>query len=144
MTHMHYYTPDELYDVYEFKLLKKLLKREFPFIKDVFVIQEDLEKYNIIFLDFDYDPIEFARMYNDEIKPKFLKMIEDGKYLDLSYPHLLGDMTYDEFTNVRENINKSIKKVMKNDAIPNELKIHRPVGIGTWHVNRGGEPYLVF
>lgn len=144
MAHMHYYTPDELYDVYEFKLLKKLLKREFPFIKDVFVIQEDLEKYNIIFLDFDYDPIEFARMYNDEIKPKFLKMIEDGKYLDLSYPHLLGDMTYDEFSNVRENINTSIRKVMKNDAIPNELKIHRPVAIGTWHVNRGGEPFLVF
>ena len=45
-------TPEEIYNVYTFKLIKRILKKKFPWIKDVFVNQEDLDKYTRIFLNF--------------------------------------------------------------------------------------------
>jgi hypothetical protein len=133
----HRLSPEELYDVYTFKLLKRVLKQRFPWIKDVFVRQEDLEKYNLIFLNFNIDPYEFAKKYNYEVKDMFKISIKD-QYLDISHPHLLTDMTYEEWSSIREKIKGAINDVIKNPSVPQEYRIpgDRGVDIGTFTINR--------
>ena len=142
-------TPEDIYNVYAFKLLKKALKREFPWIKDVFVRQEDLDLYTTIFLNFEFDPNEFSEAYGHETKAWIQELIDEGFYLDYSYPNLINDMQYDEYKTVREDIRRTIKDVSENPALPDEFKFreignNRNIELGTWHINRkpGETPYM--
>ena len=53
-------TEEELYDNYEFKVTKRALMREFPFIKNVYVKDPaTIDQYkSFIFLDADINPYE--------------------------------------------------------------------------------------
>jgi len=141
------YTTEELYDNYTFKLIRRALMRDFPFIKGVFVNPFDLGKYNTIFLNFDYDPNIWGEMYNDPMV-KWLKDVKDeGKYIDLSYPTTGTKMGYEEYRPIKKSIEKVMSEVFNSEAVPRELKIQgqRPVAIGTWHVNRrSGTPDYSF
>jgi hypothetical protein len=138
-------TPEQIYDVYTFKILKKALKREFPWIKDVFVRQEDLDVYTTIFLNFEFDPTEFSESYGFETKKWLQELIDEGKYLDFSYPNLINDMSYEEWKPVRDELRSLIKDVSENPALPDELKFSgRSIDLGTWHINRkeGQQPFM--
>ena len=138
-------TPEEIYNVYTFKLIKRILKKKFPWIKDVFVNQEDLDKYTRIFLNFDFNPNEFSESYGFEVKPWIQEMIDEGKYLDFSYPNLINDMEYEDYKKVRDGIRSVITDVTDNPALPYEYKFeNRSFDLGTWHINRkeGEQPFL--
>ena len=137
--------PEDIYNVYAFKLLRKALKREFPWIKDIFVRQEDLDLYTTIFLNFEFDPTEFSETYGFDTKPWIQEMIDEGKYLDWSYPNLINDMDYEQYKKVRDGIRRTIKDVSENPALPYEFKFdNRVIDLGTWHINRkpGQQPFL--
>jgi hypothetical protein len=141
------YTTEELYDNYTFKLIKRALMREFPYIKNVFVNPFDLGKYNTIFLNFDYDPAIWGELYDDPMKSWLKDFVDKGGYVDLSYPMTATDMTYEEYQPIKKSIEKVMSQVIQSDAVPPELKIqgHRPVAIGTWHINRkSGTPDYSF
>ena len=138
-------TPEKIYNVYAFKLLRKALKREFPWIKDIFVRQEDLDLYTTIFLNFEFDPNEFSKAYGHETKKWIQELIDEGKYLDYSYPNLINDMQYEEFKRVRDNLRSVIKDVSENPALPDEFKFDkRNIELGSWHINRkpGEQPFM--
>jgi len=134
----YHYTPEELYDNYTFKLIKRALMREFPYIKNVFVGDFDLGRFNTIFLNFDFDPTIWGEMYNDPMKSWLKDFADKGGYVDLSYPITSTDMKYEEYQPIRKSIEKVISHVANSEAVPRELKIQgdRPVAIGTWHINR--------
>ena len=134
----YHYTPEELYDNYTFKLIKRALMREFPYIKNVFVGDFDLGRFNTIFLNFDFDPTIWGEMYNDPMKSWLKDFADKGGYVDLSYPITSTDMKYEEYQPIRKSIEKVISQVANSEAVPRELKIQgdRPVAIGTWHINR--------
>jgi hypothetical protein len=141
------YTTEELYDNYTFKLIRRALIREFPYIKNVFVNPFDLGKYNTIFLNFDFDPAIWGETYNDPMVNWLKDVTDEGGYVDLSYPTTATDMTYEEYQPIKKSIEKAMSQVIQSDAVPPELKIqgHRPVAIGTWHVNRkAGTPDYSF
>ena len=141
------YTTEELYDNYTFKLIRRALMREFPYIKNVFVNPFDLGKYNTIFLNFEFDPSIWEQMYDDEFQEWLKKEIEAGKYVDVSFPMTATNMTYEEYQPIKKSIEKVMSQVIQSDAVPGELKIqgHRPVAIGTWHINRkSGTPDFMF
>jgi hypothetical protein len=141
------YTPEELYNNYTFKLIRRALMKEFPYIKNVFVNPFDLEKYNTIFLNFEFDPAIWEEMYDDPMVKWLKKAMDAGKYVDLSYPMTATDMTYDEYQPIKKSIEKVMSQVANSEAVPQELKIkgNRPVAIGTWHVNRkAGTPDYSF
>ena len=138
-------TPEEIYNVYAFKLIKRALKKRFPWIKDVFVRQEDLDLYTTIFLNFEFDPTEFSEDYGFETKKWIQELIDEGKYLDYSYPNLINDMNYEEWKSVRDELRSLIKDVSENPALPDELKFRgRGIDLGTWHINRkeGQQPFM--
>lgn len=138
-------TPEDIYNVYAFKLIKRALTREFPWIKDVFVRQEDLDLYTTIFLNFEFDPTEFSEAYGHQTKKWIQELIDAGYYIDYSYPNLINDMEYDEYKKVRDDIRRTIKDVSENPTLPDEFKFrNRNIELGTWHINRkpGEKPYL--
>jgi hypothetical protein len=141
------YSTEQLYDNYTFKLIKRALMREFPYIKNVFVNFFDLGRYNTIFLNFDFDPAIWGEMYNDPMVKWLKDVTDEGGYIDLSYPTTATDMSYDEYQPIKKSIQKVMSDVFNSEAVPKELKIQgdRPVAIGTWHVNRrGGKPNYTF
>jgi hypothetical protein len=141
------YTTEELYNNYTFKLIKRSLMREFPFIKNVFVNPFDLGKYNTIFLNFDYDPAIWGEMYDDPMVSWLRDVTDKGGYVDLSYPTTATDMGYEEYQPIKKSIERVMSDVFNSEAVPQELKIQgqRPVAIGTWHVNRkSGKPDYTF
>ena len=141
------YSTEQLYDNYTFKLLRRALMREFPYIKNVFVNFFDLGRYNTIFLNFDFDPAIWGEMYNDPMVKWLKDVTDEGGYIDLSYPTTATDMAYDEYQPIKKSIQKVMSDVFNSEAVPKELKIQgdRPVAIGTWHVNRrGGKPDYTF
>jgi hypothetical protein len=141
------YTTEELYDNYTFKLIRRALMREFPYIKDVFVNPNDLGRFNTIFLNFDFDPTIWGEMYDDPMKSWLKDFVDKGGYVDLSYPITATDMKYEEYQPIKKSIEKVISQVANSEAVPQELKIqgHRPVAIGTWHINRkAGAPDYSF
>jgi hypothetical protein len=130
-------TPEKIYDIYAFKLIKRALKKKFPWIKDVFVRQEDLDLYTTIFLNFEFDPTEFSKAYGHETKEWIQELIDAGYYIDYSYPNLINDMDYEEYKKVRDGIRSVIRDVTDNPALPNEFKFdNRVIELGTWHINR--------
>jgi hypothetical protein len=143
----YHYTPEELYDNYTFKLIKRALMREFPYIKNVFVGDFDLGKYNTIFLNFEFDPAIWEETYKDEFQGWLKKEMDKGKYVDVAFPMTASYMTYEEYQPIKKSIEKVMSQVANTDAVPRELKIqgNRPVAIGTWHINRKeGKPDFSF
>jgi len=141
------YTTEELYDNYTFKLIKRALMRDFPYIKNVFVNPFDLGRFNTIFLNFELDPKIWEEMYDDPMKSWLKDFVDKGGYVDLSYPMTATDMKYEEYQPIKKSIEKVMSQVIQSDAVPPELKIqgHRPVAIGTWHINRKkGTPDFMF
>jgi hypothetical protein len=119
--------------------------KEFPWIKDVFVRQDDLNHYTTIFLNFEFDPTEFSKAYGHETKKWIQELVDEGKYLDYSYPNLINDMGYEDWRPVREDIRRTIKDVSDNPAIPDEFKFdRRNIELGSWHINRkeGEQPFM--
>jgi hypothetical protein len=141
------YTTEELYDNYTFKLIRRALIREFPYIKNVFVNPHDLGKYNSIFLNFDFDPDIWGEMYNDPMVTWLKSEVDKGTYVDLSYPNTATNMAYEEYQPIKKSIEKVMSEVANSEAVPQELKIQgkRPVNVGTWNINRrAGTPDYMF
>lgn len=57
-------TPQEVRGSYEYKLAKRLIKDEFPFVKDVDVEDDKLNQYGLIFLKLYVDPFELSEYYD--------------------------------------------------------------------------------
>jgi hypothetical protein len=113
----------------------------------VFVGDFDLGKYNTIFLNFEFDPAIWEEMYKDKFQGWLKGAMDDGKYVDLSYPITASNMKYDEYQPIKRKIEKVMSDVANTDVVPRELKIqgNRPVAIGTWHINRKeGKPDYSF
>lgn len=124
----HPMTPDQVRDNYEFKVTKRILMREFPWIKDVTIDEGDLQVYNTIFVNLIIDPIELANQYNWVLN-RWVK----GNNYESSTPSMLFDITHKEGEEkVSDPIDKILNEVHTSKAIPQELKLPdtRWIGIG--------------
>lgn len=138
------YTVDELYDNYEFKIIKRAIMREFPWIKNIGVSQESLDTYNLIFMNFDIDPVELGEQYGWTLTPWVAKAIEMGKQYKAMYlSQLFDEVTYESGKELIKDILKIVHQIHKSPALPEELKIKggRNLDIGDFMVNRGEDPW---
>ena len=130
-------TEEELYDNYEFKVTKRALMREFPFIKNVYVKDSaTIDQYNsFIFLDADINPYELSHMYGlkvDKLVEKYLRRGEPywGPYLSL---FITGGV--EDTWPIKKAIGELIDGIHKSPAIPQELKLDRELEIKSYHAN---------
>jgi hypothetical protein len=90
-------TKQEIENVYEFVLSKRILKRDFPWIKDLVVTEESPQYNHIIPVTIFMDPYEFSKQYDVELSKYvdyFLK--KDGLYEGLLLSSYVGNKT-DEY-----------------------------------------------
>lgn len=129
-------TKEELEDNYQFKVTKKALMRELPFIKDVYVDEEDLEKYKTIMVHFIVDPYALGKMFGLPIWNAITRNLQYGhKYTTpLISLFIDGDNRYEDAKPITKAIEEIIQGVAKSPALPNEYKLSRPITHGSFTV----------
>jgi len=124
MAHFRELTKQELDNNYEYKAVKKVLLREFPFIKSIDVNEDKLNEYSIISLDLTIDP----QMITDEYGWELTSWAKASLNRNEPYEALLLSIMFDA---TREMVKRSIETPMENTikqihettVIPQELKL---------------------
>jgi len=143
MSNIRYpYTQEEIYNNYEFKVVKRALMNQFPWIKDITVDQEQLDRYNIVFLNFDIDVTMLGEEYEWTLTPWVLRASKENKRYHGMYLGLFfQSVGYDETKHIIEDIEKTIKDINKSPALPSELKMKgdRRFSVGDFTMNKDRE-----
>ena len=117
-------TPDELRNNYEFKVVKRALMNQNKWIKDVTFDDDDVNRYNVIFLDLIVDPVEMAIEYEKPFLRWVGKALEDGEGYRATYPSLLLDIPYEEGDNlISSPMNQMMNDIHNSPALPVELRL---------------------
>ena len=114
-------TEQEIYDSYEFKLVRKILKKEFKWIKDVRLSGDPNRYSTLIFVSIIMDPFECA----EEEGLTVANYIKKNRPSDvISFPVFFSEsINHPLVTNIEKEIENIFKDVKKNPSIPNELKL---------------------
>lgn len=130
---------EDLMNNYEFKIMRKALMREFPWIKDVIVINPDgINDYNILFVDLLINPIMLQKEVHWPIMWYVPYTLErDGEIVG-PFLSAFFKVDYHDAKYIVEDIEKLMESVHKSPALPNDLKIphDRRFGIGVWKVTK--------
>lgn len=120
-----------------FKIVKKAIMRKYPWIKDLYVGDEDnITKYNsMLFLDMDIDALQMAEQYG--MTPEFWitnpswgfgnKAYYDSVYLTT----MVSKDDYQKARDLQNDIEDEMRRIQKSDAIPSEYKIDKRFGLST-------------
>jgi hypothetical protein len=129
-------TYDELMDNYEFKIAKKMLLREFPWIKDVTIKEDEINKWNIIFLDVTIDPYELGREKGWTVTRYLRRRIEDdGEYWSPYLSTYYDNAKYEDTKPLQEEIDKVLSSIHTSPALPMDLRLpgSRKFNVGAWY-----------
>jgi hypothetical protein len=125
-------TQKEVEDSYEFKLIKKILRREFPWIVDLLVpSDEEINNWGLIFLPIVIDPFLLQQMegwpFNHYMRVYFSGYLKtEGPYsYRTSYLTTVYDVPRDVTNPIRDEIEDTMKAVAKSPAIPQDLKLNK-------------------
>lgn len=138
-------TLDQLYDNYQYKVVKKALMREYPWIKDIWVKEDELNKYGLIFLNLDIDPVKLGEERGWTMTPWVLSAYNKGKNYHGMYLSLFYDkVDYDNTRELQNELGELANSVGKSPAFPKDLLLpgQRTFTIGDFHVNHGGESWF--
>jgi hypothetical protein len=132
-------TPEQLYDNYEYKVTVKALKREFPFIKDVRIDEEHINRYGLIFIEIYIDPYQMAKTYNLTPSPYIISSIMKGEdYFNgpVVTPSIYFKEGYSEMSPITNAIDRLIDEVHDSNAIPMTMKMYhgRKLAVGGYVV----------
>ena len=133
-------TYDELLDNYEFKVGKRILTREYPWIKDVYMRNpDDVNKYNLIFMDIIFDPFQLAEQEGWRMASYVVRSIERGDEFWSPYLSTFYSSNADDARDLVQEIDKVLIGVHKSPAIPQDLKLPdtRKLNVGSFHVQSG-------
>ena len=134
-------TIDQLYDNYQYKVIKKALMREYPWIKDVWVKQEELDRYNLIFLNIEIDPVMLGEERGWNLTPWVRTAYESGRNYNGMYVSMFFDkVDYENTRELQNELSVLANSVGKSPAFPKDLLLpgDRNFTIGDIHVNRHG------
>jgi hypothetical protein len=129
-------TREQLENNYEYKVTKKALMREFPFIKDVYVKDDnDIDKWvHTVYVDLIIDPFSFAHQYGFRVWGPIINYLKRGEpYMSPYLSLFIGDPDRVELASP---INRAMEELMdgihKSPAIPHELKLGKTLNTGTF------------
>ena len=131
-------TKQQIEDTYEFKLAKKILKREYPFILDLQVDTEPTKYNAIIFVDAIIDVNKLSDMLNLPVDKNVDIMLKHFGYYTAVYLHHLLDYetqeNRDKLLALESSVNKTLDALHKSKAIPEKLKLPKVLSIPSYRV----------
>lgn len=121
----HHYTIDELNNNYEFKVVKKLLKQKYPWIKEIEADEEDLNDYSVIFLNIYVDTEKLSEETGYPIANYVRSVLDSGETYDAgSFINLIiNGMNYEDARDLKDDIAYTADEVHRSPALPPELKL---------------------
>ena len=130
----NYVTPTEVENNYEFKLMKKVLRQEYPWVLDVLVPKdEDINKYNLIFLPIVIDPFILQKEVGLPIEAWIKRYLTDERYKQTyrqyayvsSYISTMFNGDREITREIQDEVEKVMRSVGKSAAIPEDLKLRK-------------------
>jgi hypothetical protein len=118
-------TKEEIENSYVFKVVRRALMNELPYIKGVHVDEKLFDSTNtLIFLTLDFDPFILSLQYNipfAKIWLNYLRMVGEDT---TSVPGIFFKPEYREkVDSITKEIEALVNEIQKSPAIPNEYKI---------------------
>lgn len=135
---------EDLMNNYEFKVVKRALMKEYPWVKDVTFNDDELDQYNLIFLNLIVDPISMGESYDYTMNPWVKSAIDRDETYKGTYPSLLFDVSYEEGKDeVTEPINDMFVQIHNSPALPQDLRLPegRSFTVGSYIVNPNGKSW---
>jgi len=132
---------DELRNNYEYKVVRRALMKQYPWIKDVTFDEEDLNKYNLIFLNLIVYPAEMGESYGFEMNPWIKSRVQRGEKYYGTYPSLIFNITFEQGKDeVTIPIDDMIREIHNSPALPEDLRLPRgrQFQVGSYIINPDG------
>ena len=130
---------DELLNNYEFKIAKRMLKQDYPWVKDVFIkVPEEINDYNLIFVDILFDPFLLGRQEDWTVSPYITKTIIDGKeYWSPYISSFYSNASFDDAKPFMEELNEKLYALHLSAALPTDLRLPstRTLQVGSYFAN---------
>jgi hypothetical protein len=119
-------TKEELENNYTYKVVCKVLKRQFPFITDISVSDEDLSKYKrSIFLNISVNPFILGQMFGVRVANYVTRTLERGEtYQSIYLSIMFGGSSSDEMHELQELMRKVVKTTTQSSSIPHEMRVY--------------------
>ena len=121
-------TNEELNNSYVLKIANAMVRREYPWIKNM-IISDDIdfkEFRSYVFVDIIIDPKLFAETYDLTLSSYVQNMIKNNKSDDTYYLTTLVDDDFkSEGSNISDEIDSLFKGLSKNSVIPNDSNLPR-------------------
>jgi len=132
---------DELRNNYEFKVVRRAMMKEYPWIIDVTFDEEDLQRYNLIFLDLIVDPAKMGEAYGYELNSWVQSRVNRGENYHGTLPSLIFNVPYERGKDeVTVPIDNMIKDIHDSPALPDDMRLPRgrSFQVGSYVINPDG------
>jgi len=122
---------EELDNSFILKIANKMVKRVFPWVKEVVIApnmdSEDFNKFkSYIFVDIIIDPVLFAETYDLTLSSYVQNMIKNNKSDNTYYLTTLVDDDFkSEGSNISDEIDSLFKSLSRNSVIPSNSNLPR-------------------
>jgi hypothetical protein len=128
------YTTEEIEDNYEFKVIKRLLKKEYPFILDM-KLTDNWNDYNsLFFVDLTVSlPLlrEYLNLPNNIIPSIFSRSLGST----VPYLSMFFSSSQDKdglISDLAKKIQSTMTRVRNSPSLPVEMKLPRTISISGW------------
>ena len=117
-------TQEEIENNYTYKIVRKVLMREYPWIKDVQLDVPRLVNFTyVIFLDIFIDPYELGKEQGWDVARWIDTSVNLGEPYESMSLSLFFVGTTDEMRELKNDVNKTIEDVQQSPAIPQDMRL---------------------
>ena len=130
------YTTEEIENNYEFKVVKRLLKKEFPFITDVKLTDNWGDYNSLFFVDVSLNPSLLMEHLNIPDSPNATRYLR-GYRTSVAYLTMLFPTSFnkdDSISDLAKKVQSTITRVHQSPSIPDDMRLSRPINISGWDV----------
>jgi len=115
-------TPEEVYNSYEYNIAKRLLKQKFPFIIDMKLDNDDINRYGLVFLDIEIDLKKFMDLHPEVRLTPFVKYrLQTNSSGFFPFINLIFDG--EGIKDISDDMDSVLTKLHFSPALPDELRL---------------------
>jgi hypothetical protein len=130
-------TAEEVKQNYTYKVIKKVITREFPWVKDIVIDEDGLSEYKyVMFFDLFIDPYELANKKGWTVPRWINQSVRDGDDYMSTLLSLYFNESDPDMSRLKELINKTLRTIKDSPAIPEDMRLDtkKEPTVGRFHL----------
>jgi len=117
-------TQEEVENNYTYKIVRKVLMREYPWIKDVQLDVPRLENFTyVIFLDIFIDPYELGKEQEWDVARWIDRSVEQGEQYESMSLSLFFVGSTEDMRELKKEVERTISDIQESPAIPPDMRL---------------------